>query len=99
MLVINHSRSLNRLTIEGKLSKWGHQSKHQVPRVLGSENILQWLDTVVDWLSLPEACKFTTILKSWLLYLTDACYYSYFQWLLLIWNGNDFDGDCDVYFW
>ena len=75
------------LTITGKFSKWCHQPKYRARQVQGKENLSHWLYTVVYWFSLPEDSQFTTVLRSRSLRLSEHCYHSAVQCLLLIWNG------------
>ena len=37
---------------------WGHQSKNRVNHIQGQENHSPWLNTVVDWYTLPESNGF-----------------------------------------
>ena len=76
------------LTITGKFSKWCHQPKYRARQVQGKENISHWLYTVVYWRSLPEAGRFTTVLRSSPPWSSDPCYRSSTLCSLLICNGD-----------
>ena len=76
------------ITITGRFSKWGRKSKYRVCHVQGQENCSHWLDTVMDWRSLPEAGRFKTLLRSIPPQLGDPCYCSTVSWSLIMWYVN-----------
>ena len=76
------------LIITGRFSKWGHQSKYIVRHVKWYDNHSHWLDTVVNWRSLPGGSRFTTVLRSIPPKFSIPCDQSTIKYSLLICNGN-----------
>ena len=68
--------------------KWFHKSKYMVCPICGEDNHSHWLDTVLDWCSLPETDWFTTVSRSSPPQLADPCYFSDVLCFLLIFNGS-----------
>ena len=84
------------LTITRHFLKWVHQLKHRVHHVQGYDNIPNWLYAVVDWCSLPESGRFTTLWRSIPEWSAEPCYCSAAWRLLILWNANCVFSKTDV---